>query len=466
MQASEQRRTLRGLLRLWFGSADVGRGAYATTGFSLMAFKYATDAAFLHAVTGRLWTPLDYLSPMLGTRSSFLGNDGDWTHGVLLLWTLPFVWIGASMTVRRALDAGLSAWTGLLFFAPVLNYFWMLLLCVLPSSGPFAHEGAAEDAGPPSDSVLSDARAAAPAAALGMAAMALSVLVFKSYGPTLFVGLPFAMGFVAGYRRNRAGDRGMARTVSAATLAILFTAGALVLFALEGVICLAMAAPPALVFGIFGAFLGRLVAEGQHRLRASHAVGLLLLFPLVLGAERAGPAAPIREVVSTIEIDAPPEVVWRHVVGFSELPPASRLVFRLGIAHPQRARIEGTGVGATRYCEFSTGPFVEPITVWDEPRRLAFDVVRQPEPMHETSPYQHVHAPHLVDGLVARRGEFRLMRLAGGRTRLEGSTWYQLDMAPDLYWSLYSDALIHAIHARVLEHVKHLAEADRAHRPV
>jgi len=39
-------------------------------------------------------------------------------------------------------------------------------------------------------------------------------------------------------------------------------------------------------------------------------------------------------------------------------------LFRLGFASPQYARIEGTGVGAIRYCVFSTGPFVEPITAW------------------------------------------------------------------------------------------------------
>lgn len=69
-------------------------------------------------------------------------------------------------------------------------------------------------------------------------------------------------------------------------------------------------------------------------------------------------------------------------------------------------------------------------------------------------------APHLVNGFVSRRGEFRLEPLPGGRTRLQGSTWYQLDMEPQRYWSLYADLLIHAIHARVLDHVKRLSEED------
>lgn len=55
-------------------------------------------------------------------------------------------------------------------------------------------------------------------------------------------------------------------------------------------------------------------------------------------------------------------------------------------------------------------------------------------------------------------GEFRLIAPPGGRTRLEGRTWYTLDMAPGLYWRLWGDGLISRIHQRVLAHVKRLAE--------
>jgi len=44
--------------------------------------------------------------------------------------------------------------------------------------------------------------------------------------------------------------------------------------------------------------------------------------------------------------------------------------------------------------------------------------------------------------------------LPGGRTRLEGSTWYELDLAPQAYWSIWSDLIVHRIHRRVLEHIR------------
>jgi hypothetical protein len=62
--------------------------------------------------------------------------------------------------------------------------------------------------------------------------------------------------------------------------------------------------------------------------------------------------------------------------------------------------------------------------------------------------------------MQSRRGEFLLVPLTGGRTRLEGRTWYQLEMFPQAYWTLWSDAIIHRIHRRVLAHIRTLCVAE------
>src|SRR5262249_3998340 len=134
--------------------------------------------------------------------------------------------------------------------------------------------------------------------------------------------------------------------------------------------------------------------------------------------------------------------------------------FRTGLAYPVRAQIEGQGTGAVRRCEFSTGPFIEPIEVWDEPRLLRFAVTSNPPPMQEWNPLAEIHPPHLDKFLVAHRGEFRLTELPGGRTLLEGTTWYQHHLWPAAYWRLWSDLIIHRIHRRVLDHIKRSAETQ------
>jgi uncharacterized membrane protein YhaH (DUF805 family) len=129
--------------RLVFGLDDrVDRSTYAVAGVVLMAFKYGVEALFVWSATGRLWHPLRFLDPQLKSRFSALSPSGldvlawtqtpSWLSWALVLWTLPFIWIGVSMSVRRAADAGVSPWFGLLFFVPYANYVLMLVLAVLP----------------------------------------------------------------------------------------------------------------------------------------------------------------------------------------------------------------------------------------------------------------------------------------------------------------------------------------------
>ena len=145
---------------------------------------------------------------------------------------------------------------------------------------------------------------------------------------------------------------------------------------------------------------------------------------------------------------------------FSELPEPHEWYFRAGIAYPQKAGIVGSGEGAVRYCQFSTGPFIEPVEAWDEPRLLRFGVTENPPPMHEWSPYANIAPKHLHGYLVAERGQFQLTELPNRRTLLNATTWYRHGLWPAQYWRLWSDAIIHRIHIRVLNHIRTLAEQD------
>ena len=128
---------------------------------------------------------------------------------------------------------------------------------------------------------------------------------------------------------------------------------------------------------------------------------LVLIFFVPLTALVEKDTTPeVTSVVSSIEIDAPPDVVWKHLIEFPPIPEPDELLFKTGIAYPINARIEGTGVGAIRHCNFTTGSFVEPITIWDAPRLLRFDVEQQPAPMRELS-FWDIDAPHLHDYFVS-----------------------------------------------------------------
>lgn len=88
--------------------------------------------------------------------------------------------------------------------------------------------------------------------------------------------------------------------------------------------------------------------------------------------------------------------------------------------------IEGSDVGAVRYCEFSTGDFVEPFMTWEPPSGLAIDVARQPVPMREWSFYASVHTPRLDHNFRCLHGEFRLSPREGGghdSKAVRGTDW-------------------------------------------
>jgi hypothetical protein len=159
-------------------------------------------------------------------------------------------------------------------------------------------------------------------------------------------------------------------------------------------------------------------------------------------------------------VNASPEKVWQQVIAFSEIPAPDELIFRAGVAYPIRAEIHGSGPGAIRYCMFSTGPFVEPIEIWQEPTLLRFRVTENPAPMNELSPYSHIEPPHLHGYFESHQGQFQLTQLPDGRTRVEGTTWYSHALWPQVYWRHWSDYIIHKIHIRVLRHIKAEAESS------
>src|SRR5438876_756518 len=113
-----------------------------------MAFKYAADAGAVALATGPFWSPLDYLLPFYLLRAEKLAGAPAWFLPAFVLWTLPFLWIGVAMTLRRAVDAGRSPWLALAFFVPLVNYVVMLALCRLPTVPLNPREDRAGDRAP------------------------------------------------------------------------------------------------------------------------------------------------------------------------------------------------------------------------------------------------------------------------------------------------------------------------------
>lgn len=296
-------------------------------------------------------------------------------------------------------------------------------------------------------------------AAFGFAGAYAAIKWFISYGLALFLALPVLVSFLSAFMLRRATRANWPQCYGMSVLSILVLGGIILACAVDGLMCLLMAFPIALLLAVPGSLFGYALAR---RLAGSAggvaSILILMTFPGFLGFEHKYPVEPtVRQITSSITIDAPIDMVWHEVLAFDRITAPPTGIFRLGIAYPIQAHIYGEGVGAVRYCVFSTGPFIEPITVWDPPHRLEFDVVKNPVPMKEFSPYRNLEPPHLHGTFVSRHGRFAL-REDHGKTVLEGTTWYYQRLVPDWYWHLFSDAIIHQIHLRVIEQIKHSSE--------
>jgi len=303
--------------------------------------------------------------------------------------------------------------------------------------------------------------AAVVAAVVAVATAILSVWIFEEYGWVLFVFSPTLMGVLATLILAPNNEQPFRTCLAASVVSLLMVAFVLLIIALEGAICLVMAAPFAFLLNLLGVLIGKGISILIREVKIKNYISLFLVLaiPFMLGFEASNKSKPtVHSVVSTVEIDAPIEKVWETVVAFPQIEKAPEGILRLGFAYPVNAKIDGTGVGATRFCNFNTGAFVEPITAWEKPNLLAFDVKEQPAPMIETSLYNELHAAHL-EYIKSERGQFRLYE-KDGKTVVEGTTFYTHDIAPDFYWQIFSDEIIHQIHMRVLTHIKEVSEKN------
>jgi uncharacterized membrane protein YhaH (DUF805 family) len=436
------------------------RTHYFFWGIGLLAVKHNLDRLVGRLFFDQPWYFWDYLFPSEKWLVPTLSTEE--RH---MLWTLawmavPFVAVGLGLTLRRLRDAGWPSYLALYFFVPVVNLFFFALLCVAPS----AVQPSQVDQPPPwldrfmPHSFWGSAGAgAAITGVFGLLLPLLSVQGFGLYGWGLFFGVPFFMGFSAALLHAYRERRELWSCLVVGWLSLVVAGSLLLFLALEGVVCLLMALPLAAALS----FLGSIVAYALQDFfwlsrRPDRMLGVAFsLWPALLWVEQMRAAeAPLRQICTEVRIAAAPAQVWPRVVAFSRIGEKRDWIFHTGIAYPIEARIEGKGVGAIRHCEFSTGSFIEPITIWDEPNRLAFSVTQQPHPMLEWSPYRNLTTEHLDHYFVSEKGEFHLESTPEGGTLLRGTTWYRHRLWPQFYWGPFSNYLIHAIHFRVLEHIK------------
>jgi hypothetical protein len=453
------------LPQLWQWHGTVDRGTYALVGIAGFAIKHNIDRIVATVWFGRRFTPLNYwVAPVSVVRADQLSADDARFFAAMAAIALPFIIVGLTMTIRRLRSAGLPAALAVLFFIPVGNLIFFLLLCLAPARTVRTNLAAPERAGIgsfiPRDSLGSSALAVALTGSVGALATYIGVQALGIYGWGVFVALPFCLGLFSVFIYTYHEVRSLAGCVAVSAMSIGIVAAGLLAFAIEGFICIVMAIPIALPLALLGGFTGFMCQRGRTTsIQSPSTMLMVLLLPVgIMGSEAlAASESGLVSVRTTIRIDAPAARVWQNLIAFPDIVQPPETLFKLGVSYPIRAAIHGQGPGAMRECVFSTGTFVEVINVWETGKRLGFSVLSAPEGMRELSPYD-IHPRHLDGYFVPESAEFSLTTNPDGSTQLDGISWYRNRMWPSPYWRLWSDWILHRVHTRVFEHIRSLSE--------
>ncbi len=253
---------------------------------------------------------------------------------------------------------------------------------------------------------------------------------------------------------------GKAAGMAAAVVTALLVGSAI--FLREGAICLAMAAPLFYPIGIIGASLGAALAGNSGKRTPPSVIVILPLFLLPIEQQSAYPTMNAA-VVSSVEIEAPIDIVWRNAVEIRDIAAdeQSWTVTHdlLHIPRPMDATLTERDGAFVRAATWQGDVrFFEMITAWAPERAVAwtFDI---PEAAADRMLDEHLR---LDEGYLALKGgRYDVEALSPTRTRLTLTTQYAARTPLNFYARAWGDLLLGDIHRNVLNVVRRRAEADR-----
>jgi len=280
---------------------------------------------------------------------------------------------------------------------------------------------------------------------------------------SFIVLMPFAMGVVTVYVAELKERQRILTWIFLPWFPVIAALLAMMLLLLEGLICVVLFAPLALVLatlgGVLGGVSGRFIRS--HRAKtASLACVLVLPFLVMPWENQVLNTRDLRTVENTIDIQAPAAVIWRNIervpaIRTDELP--SSWSHRIGFPNPVEATLSHEGVGGVRNATFTGGVlFLETIDVWEPEHRLSFTIRAQTDQIPATTLDEHVHVGGPYFDVL--RGEYRLEPLPNGTVRLHLLSRHRLSTDFNWYSHLWTDAIMSDLQKRILHVIKNRCE--------
>lgn len=208
---------------------------------------------------------------------------------IILGSTVLIGWLSA----RRAATVGASPERAAAAIVPWIQLVAVPLLAFEPESPKLNPERS-----------LVAVRAALWGLSVALAAEIVLTLVLGQFGLALFVGSPFLIGLVAAYIAERDGH---SNPLILGQGALVMASAVLFGFAFEGLICLVMAYPLAMLATLIGGYVG--IGLGRLKAARSTLVSSVALLPLMVAAELSAPPLDTFADRQLVEVAAPPATV-------------------------------------------------------------------------------------------------------------------------------------------------------------
>jgi len=278
------------------------------------------------------------------------------------------------------------------------------------------------------------------------------------------VFLPIAIGFITIFLIERRQPQSFWTWLLVPWVAVFAGEAATAAAFWEGLICIVMFTPIAMVASSVGGVAAGLIAR-RARSRRTNNISLVcvMCLPLLMSGfeQRFLEQRDLRNVESLIDIQAAPALVWKNVERVRSIDPAElqpSWSHAIGFPNPVEATLSQEGIGGVRHASFEGGVlFIETIDTWEPEHRLGFSIRAQTEQIPPTTLDEHVTVGGKFFDVL--HGEYTLESLASGGTRLHLVSRHRVSTDFNWYAHLWTDAVMNDLQRRILLVVKNRSEA-------
>jgi hypothetical protein len=291
--------------------------------------------------------------------------------------------------------------------------------------------------------------------------------VFRTVTLGFVLLTPFAMGFITVFVIERRKAQPLWTWFLYPWIPVLAGEAAAAIFLWEGLICIAMFTPIALVAATTGGVTAGAIARSvRSRATRNSSLVCVLCLPLLLTPfeRQFFSQRDLRSVESVIDIRASPGTIWSNIervpaIRASELQPSWS--HAIGFPNPVEATLSKEGIGGVRNATFEKGVlFIETIDVWEPQNHLGFSIRAQTDRIPKTTLDEHVTIGGEYFDVL--HGDYELEPLPGGITRLHLRSLHRVSTDLNWYAHVWTDAIMSDLQVRILQVVRDRSERVEA----